>query len=49
MIASTQPRRLSIVAGDFNFVERREDRWSKDEGVWPGHRDKEEADFSNIT
>ena len=37
------PDRLTVVAGDFNFVQEREDRWSKAEADFSGDRDLAEA------
>ena len=41
-------RVLSLVMGDFNFVEGRADRWSIEDGSWTGHRDHVEASFFKI-
>ena len=36
---------LSILTGDFNFVLRKEDRWTKASGEWSGQKDHGEADL----
>ena len=39
---------LSITMGDFNFVERNDDRWCNEDKAWTGSRDKKESeDFQN--
>ena len=37
------PGRLTVVAGDFNFLQEREDRWRKEDADFSGHRDLAEA------
>ena len=34
---------LSIITGDFNFVEQNRDRWSTEAGAWSGWRDSAET------
>ena len=34
---------LSVVCGDFNFVEETRDRWGQSTGAWTGARDAAEA------
>ena len=41
---------LSIVCGDFNFVEHNQDRWAKGDGHWTGNRDRVETEtFTQIS
>ena len=38
-------RTLTLPMGDFNFVEHREDLWSKDSGRWSGHLHAAEGSY----
>ena len=39
---------LSLMAGDFNFVEHKEDRWCFTTGEYTGAKDSGESDFFKL-
>ena len=40
---------LTVMIGDFNFVEEKQDRWDKENGKWTGDKDHQEAIYFHDT
>ena len=39
---NTVEKVLTVMTGDFNFVEKTQDRWDKENGKWTGEKDNQD-------